>query len=350
MSKNRMLIVLLAALGLLTAACGTDSADESATDSSSAAATSSTAGQDEPASEEGASDQPATEDAVAEDATTGDAATSGGDYPVTIESSGGTWTIESAPQKIVSLSPAATEILFAVGAGEQVVAVDSFSYYPEAAPVTDLSGWDPNVEAVVAFEPDLVIISNDANELVSSLTALDIPVLVSAAPADIEGGYAAMAEIGLATGHVDETASAVATMRSEIEAALAAAPDAPIRIYHELDETFFSASSFGFIGAVYAEMGATNIADNADSEGYGFPQLTEEYIVEADPELIVITDQVAYSAADVMARPGWDGISAVTNGNVVVVNADVASRWGPRLPQFIEAVAEALTSATVPAS
>ncbi len=328
MPRSRILIALVLALGLAVAACGSDATSESST-----------------------TEDPTTT-VAAEEADTEEADDSAmdGDYPVTIESAGGTWTLESAPQQIVSLSPAATEILFAVGAGSQVIAVDSYSYYPDAAPVTDLSGWDPNVEAVVAFEPDLVVISNDANELVASLTALDIPVLVSPAPADIEGGYAAMAELGLAAGHVDETAVAIATMREEIETALAAAPDVPIRIFHELDETHFAASSFGFVGAVYAEMGATNIADAADTDGFGFPQLTEEYIVEADPELIVITDQVAYSADDVVARPGWGEIAAVRNGNVVVVNADIASRWGPRLPQFIAAVAEALSSAAVPAS
>lgn len=269
------------------------------------------------------------------------------DFPVTIESEGGTWTLDAAPQRIVSLSPTATEILFEIGAGDQIVAVDAYSYYPEEAPVTDLSGYDPNIEAVVAYEPDLVVIANDANDLVAALTALDIPVLVSSAPADIEGGFEAMAEIGLATGHVDETAATIARLRDEVSTALAAAPNVPIRIYHELSDSLYAASSFGFIGAVYAAMGTTNIADEADPDGYGYPQLTEEYIVTADPELIIITDQVAYSADDVAARPGWDEITAVKNGNIVVVDADIASRWGPRLPQFIDAVAQALVNVTV---
>jgi len=277
-----------------------------------------------------------------------DAASSG--FPVTIESAGGTWTLESAPQRIVSLSPSATEVLFAIGAGDRVVAVDNFSYFPAEAPVTELSGFDPNVEAVTAFDPDLVVIVNDANDLVAALTALDIPVLVNPAPTDIEGGYIGMAELGIATGQVDETAIAISVMRDEIDAALAAAPELPIRIYHELGDSFFSASSFGFIGAVYAAMGTTNIADDADTDGFGFPQLTEEYIVAADPELIVITDQATYTADDVAARPGWAEIAAVRDGNIVVVNADIASRWGPRLPQFISAVADALSSVAASSS
>jgi len=254
------------------------------------------------------------------------------------------------PQRIVSLSPTATEILFAIGAGDQVVAVDQFSYFPPEAPVTDLSGWDPNVEAVLSYEPDLVVIANDANDLVAGMDAVGVKVLVSGAPADFEGGYGAVADIGVAVGRVDEAAALVADLQVEIEDALAAAPDVEVRVYHELDNTYFSVSSNSFIGAVYAAMGAINIADEADADGYGYPQLTEEYIVEADPELIVITDLVGYTAEDVAARPGWGEVAAVRNGNIVVVNSDIASRWGPRLPQFITAVAEALQTVAVSAS
>lgn len=273
------------------------------------------------------------------------------DFPVTIDSDGGTWTFDSAPERIVSLSPSATEILFAVGAGDQVVAVDEYSYYPDDAPVTDLSGFDPNLEAISSYEPNLVIVANDANDVVAGLTALDIPVLVSPAPLDIESGYAGMSELGLVTGHVDETASVITDMRTQIDDALALAPDGSVRVYHELDNTYFAASSFGFIGSVYAALGAENIADAADTDETGYPQLTEEYIIEADPQLIVITDQASYPADDVAARPGWDEIAAVRDGNIVVVDADIASRWGPRLPQFVTAAAEALAAAaTVPAN
>ena len=266
------------------------------------------------------------------------------DFSVTITSDGGTWTLDSPPQRIVSLSPAATEILFAIGAGPQVVAVDDWSTYPPEAPTTNLSGFDPNVEAVSSFEPDLVVIAFDTNDLVAGLVALDIPVLVSTSPFDISGGYREVAVLGAATGQVTEAREVIETMRAGIDEALAAAPTVPIRIYHELDQTYFSVSSNSFIGAVYAALGTVNIADPADSDGYGFPQLTEEYIIEADPQLIVITDLTAYTADDVAARPGWESISAVRDGNILVVNADIASRWGPRLPQFVGAVAEALAA------
>ena len=268
----------------------------------------------------------------------------GDGFSVTIESDGGTWTLDSVPQRIVSLSPAATEVLFAIGAGPQVVAVDNWSTYPPEAPATDLSGFDPNIEAIASYEPDLVVIANDTGDLVAGLVALDIPVLVSATPFDISGGYGAVAALGAVTGHVTEAREVIETMRSDMAAALANAPDVAIRVYHELDSTYYAVSSNSFIGAVYAALGAANIADEADTEGYGYPQLTEEYIIEADPQLIVITAQTAYTADDVAARAGWESVSAVRNGRVLVVNADIASRWGPRLPQFVAAIAEALAA------
>jgi iron complex transport system substrate-binding protein len=300
----------------------------------------------ETATEQPSSDAPAD----AADEAAGDAAADGDGFPVTIESDAGSFTLEARPERIVSLSPTATEMLFAIGAGDQVVAADEFSTYPPEAPVTDLSGFDPNVEAVLGYEPDLVVIANDANDLVAGLTAAGVPVLISAAPIDIESGYPLIADLGVAVGRVDETAEVIATMRDEMAAAFAAAPDAEVRIYHELDDTYFSASSFGFIGSVYAELGATNIADAGDPDRTGFPQLTEEAIVEADPEIIVITDEIGYTAADVAARAGWGDITAVVNDAIVSVDADIASRWGPRLPQFVTAVADAMAAAAVVAA
>lgn len=323
-SRSRAVAAALT-LSLAVAACGGDTDDNVAADEDTATRT---------------------------DTATATAAddTAAGDFPVTVNADNGEVTIESAPERIISLSPSATEILYAIGAGDRVIAVDPFSTYPEDAPVSDLSGYDPNVEAIVGYEPDLVLIANDSNDLVASLEALDIPVLANSAPADIESGYDIVAALGLATGQVDGAASVVEQMRADLEEAFAAAPqDQQIRVYHELDDTFFSASSNSFIGSVYAQMGAVNIADEADADGTGYPQLTEEAIVEADPQLIVIPDQVTYTAEDVANRPGWSEVSAVQNDAIVVVDADIASRWGPRLPQLVELLAEAMSSVSVPA-
>lgn len=273
---------------------------------------------------------------------------SSADFPVTIDAVNGEVVLEEQPERIVSLSPSATEILFAIGAGDQVVAADDYSTYPAQAPTTELSAYDPNVEAIAGYAPDLVVIANDTNGIVGALAKLDIPTIVNPAPATIDEGYDGVAALGLATGHVDETATVVTEMRAAVDDALDAAPQEGLRVYHELDETFYAASSNSFIGSVYDALGATNIADPADKPKSGYPQVTEEAIIAADPELIVITDQVSYTADDVASRPGWEDVSAVRNGNIVTVDADISSRWGPRLPQLVESIADALASVKTP--
>jgi iron complex transport system substrate-binding protein len=274
---------------------------------------------------------------------------SSADYPVTIDAPNGEVTLDQQPERIVSLSPSATEILFAIGAGDQVVAADEYSTYPAEAPTTELSAYDPNVEAIAGYSPDLVVVANDTNGIVGALAELDIPTIVNPAPATIDAGYDGIAVLGLATGHADETATVVADLRADIEAALDTAPQEGLRVYHELDETHYAASSSSFIGSVYDALGATNIADPADRQDSGYPQLTEEAIIAADPELIVITDQVSYTADDVASRPGWEDVSAVRNDNIVTVDADISSRWGPRLPQLIESIVDAMASVKTPA-
>jgi iron complex transport system substrate-binding protein len=265
-------------------------------------------------------------------------------FPVTVDAANGEVTIEKVPQRIVSLSPSATETLFAIGAGGQVVAADEYSTYPKEAPATKLSGYDPNVEAIAGYEPDLVVVANDTNDIVGALAKLDIPTIVNPAPASIDAGYDGVALLGQATGRIDETAKLVSTMRAENAKALKAPHPEGLRVYHELDENFYSASSNSFIGSVYDALGAKNIADAADKDKSGYPQLTEEAIIAADPQLVVITDQVSYTADDVAKRPGWQNVSAVKNGNIVTVDADISSRWGPRIPQLISLIVKAMAS------
>lgn len=285
-----------------------------------------------------------------EDASPTDAAETGAAFPVTVDTPEGEVTIEEQPERIVSLSPSSTEILFAIGAGDQVEAVDEYSTYPEDAPITDLSGYEPNVEAVLGYNPDLVVISADTNDLVASLDEAGVPVIVDPAPATIADGYTGMSVLGKATGHAEETEELITSMREDIDAAFAEADlTKPVRVYHELDDQYYSASSNSFIGSIYEEFGAINIADDADQDGSGYPQLTEEAIIEADPQLIVISDQAGYTAEDVASRSGWQDIAAVANGDIIAVDADVSSRWGPRLPTLVEDLAQALSSVHGPA-
>ncbi len=260
-----------------------------------------------------------------------------------------------APGRIVSLSPTATEILFAIGAGDAVVAVDSLSNFPPEAPVTDLEGFNPNVEAIAGFDPDLVVVSFDPGDVVANLEALGIPTLVQAAAVSLDDTYTQIEQLGAVTGHVGDAAELVATMRTELErlAADAPRPAEPVTYYHELDDTFFTVTSGTFVGEIYALFGLENVADPADADGsaFGYPQLSAEYLVDADPDLIFLADTrcCGQSAETVAARPGWDTMTAVREGHVIELDDDVASRWGPRVVDFARAVAEALESVTVTA-
>ncbi len=266
-------------------------------------------------------------------------------FPVTLETVDGPVTLPERPSAIVSLSPTATEMLFAIGAGEQVVAVDDQSDFPAQAPVTDLSGFEPNIEAIAAYGPDLVVLSDDIGGVVKGLEKLDVPVLQQPAAATIEDTYAQMEQLGVATGHAGEAILAVSDMAREIERILNETPSATgVSVYHELDDTYYSVTSDTFIGQVYSMFGVDNIADEAKGAGSGYPQLSSEYIVDRDPELIVLADGecCGQSAATVAARPGWQDLAAVTEGSVIEIDDDVASRWGPRVVEFMRAVARGL--------
>jgi len=268
-------------------------------------------------------------------------------FPVTVAADNGEVSIEFRPERIVSLSAALTESLYGVGAGDQVVAVDALSNYPPDAPVTDLSGYEPNIEAIAAHEPDLVVVSNDIGDVVAGLDAIGIPVLHLGAPADIDGAYSQIEQLGAATGHVGDAAELVANMQTDIDAIVARMPkrDAPLTYYHELDNTYFSVTSESFIGALYGELGLTNIADEATgaADSGGYPQLSAEYIVSANPDVIFLADAAfGESSETVAARPGWASMTAVTTGAIFPVDEDLASRWGPRIVDFLDSVATQL--------
>jgi iron complex transport system substrate-binding protein len=264
-------------------------------------------------------------------------------FPVTIDAANGRVKIESRPQRVVSLSPTATEMLFALGAGDQVEAVDDNSNYPPQAPTTDLSGFEPNVEAIATFRPDLVVFSDDPGDLEASLDRLEIPALSQPAAVTLEDAYSQIEELGRATGNPTGASELVASMRTDIREIVDTVPrpDPALSYYYELDDTYFTATSRTFIGEAFALLGLRNIADPADDEGSGYPQLSAEYIVDADPELIFLADTkcCGVSAETVAERPGWSRIAAVEQEAVVELDDDVASRWGPRVVQLLQAAA-----------
>jgi iron complex transport system substrate-binding protein len=253
-------------------------------------------------------------------------------------------TANASSQRIISLSASSTEILFAIGAGDQVVAVDQWSNYPAEAPITDLSGYQPNIEAIAEFNPDLVVISYDPGELSAGLGVLDIEVLMHTGPVNFDQMYDQISELGELSGHATEASALIAAMKSDIAAAIASVPagKSGSHVYHELDETFYSVSSASFLGQVYAAFGLVNIADKADPDGYGYPQLSPEYILSANPELIIIRTGAGYGAEELAQRPGWDLIDAIKNDEVILVDADIASRWGPRIVEYVQLIAASL--------
>ena len=244
----------------------------------------------------------------------------------------------------MSSSPTATETLWAVGAGEQVVAVDDQSDYPPGVPTTELSGYSPNVEAIIGYAPDLVIAMDDVGGLVTGLRAAGVPTLLLPAAAGLDEAYAQIERIGAATGHLPEATSLVASMRADVDAAVPER-DGPLRYFHELDDTLYTVSGDSFLGEVYGLFGLASIADGGDA----YPQLSAEYVVAADPDLIFLADGQCCGVTPerVAARPGWSGMTAVRTGQVHVLDADIASRWGPRVVDLVRDIGAAV--ATVPA-
>jgi len=267
-------------------------------------------------------------------------------FPVTIVTAAGKVTIGKKPRRIVSLSPTATESLFAIGAGPQVVAVDDQSDYPKTAPKTTLSGFTPNVEAIAAYRPDLVIASYDPKGLSSALNKLAIPVILHGAASTFKGAYQQIRQLGLVTGREADATRVIGGLKAKIRRIVRTSrPRAGgLSVYHELSPDFYSASSKSFVGKVYAALGLRNIADAADTAGTGYPQLSAEYIVSSSPDLIVLADGVCcgQKPSTVAARPGWNRISAVRTGSIVRIDDSIASRWGPRLVNFFRAMSSAL--------
>jgi iron complex transport system substrate-binding protein len=349
-THSKTSIGVIVALAIVLAACGDDGAatpvdaeteisegtfDDMSADVSSDATADGTAD----GSVETTVDEPATVPTTPPPPTT--------DTPPTTEGAA------DAPMRVVSLSPIATEMLFAIGAQDVLVAVDDFSYFPEAALELphDLSAYEPNVEAIAGYEPDLVLIGGDFTGLGGQLESIGIESWDGPAAVTLDDTYAQIEQLGSITGHVGEAAELVARMQADIDVIVAAAPtlDEPLTYYHELGSDLYSVTSSTFIGQIYDLVGLVNIADAADPDGFGYPQLNAEYIVEADPDLIFLADTkcCAQTAETVAARPGWDQIAAVRQGNVIELDDDIASRWGPRVVDFLRVVADAVADVSV---
>ncbi|HUG74828.1 MAG TPA: ABC transporter substrate-binding protein [Acidimicrobiia bacterium] len=259
-------------------------------------------------------------------------------------------TIPARPERILSGSATHTEILFALGAGDQVAAVDLWSDFPpEIADLPRFDAFEASVEAIADLDPDLVILTFDPG-VVDGLAALGIPVLVLDAPTDLEGVFAQYADLAVAIDRVDEAADLIAGMRDEIDDIIASLPQTLLdsTYYHELDPSFYSVTSDTFLGSVYGMLGLTSIADGTGESGY--PQLSPEFVIDSDPDFVFLahTAWSGDSPDSVAQRPGWESLSAVVGDRVVAVDEGLSSRWGPRIVEYMRSIADVVLGVAVP--
>jgi iron complex transport system substrate-binding protein len=274
------------------------------------------------------------------------ATSTAGAFPVTVTAANGAVTVAKRPARIISLSPTATESLFAIGAGPQVIAVDDQSDFPRSVPRTTLSGFTPNVEAIAAYRPDLVVIAYDPKGLSGALRTLGITVLHHNAASTLKGAYQQIRQLGKVTGRGAQADALVGRMQKRIATIVDRSKRVgPKSLFVELDPTLYSVTSSTFIGRVAGLFGLRNIADAAGNGSGGYPQLSAEYVISANPDVILLADTrcCGQSPKTVAARPGWSGIEAVRTGSVIRLDDSIASRWGPRLVDLVRALGSALT-------
>jgi iron complex transport system substrate-binding protein len=247
-------------------------------------------------------------------------------------------------------------MLFTIGAGSQVIAVDKNSDYfganpPAATPPADIDAFQPNAEEIAAKNPDLVVLSDDINKIKDALVKLKIPVYVAPAATTLDDTYSQMLALGTLTGHPTGAANAVAAEKKAISEDLAKLKprSAPLTFYYELDQTYYSVTSKTFLGSLFTMAHMTNIAD-AGNASNPYPQLSAEVIVKADPDVIFLADTECckQSETTVAARPGWSTISAVKTKQVVPIPDDVASQWGSRVPALLETIVNESNAAPTP--
>lgn len=266
-------------------------------------------------------------------------------YPYTLtDDAGRQVTLERRPERIVSLAPSNTEILFAIGAGDRVVGVDSFSDYPaEVQELPKVGGLtDTNYEQIVALEPDLALTIGGTEEQVAKLEELGIPVVVIQ-PATLDDVLDRILRIGEL---VDAQAGArrvVEDMRSRIEAVRQRVADIPedqrVRVFYEVwNDPLMTVGPGGFIHDVIVAAGGINVAEGT---GQPWPQISLEEVVRQDPQVIVVPASLKTSYEELKAkrRRGWEGITAVEQGRVYAIDDAVISRPGPRLVEGLEQLA-----------
>lgn len=258
--------------------------------------------------------------------------------------------LDSPAMSIVSMAPSNTELLFAVGAGEQVIGRDEFSDYPtEAGELPSIGGGfgDYNLEEIVNLDPDLVLAAEiNTPEQVNALVDLGLDVFLLANPTSLDEMYANLLTVAELTGHLEGTEAYVAELQERVaavEKALENSENTPT-VFYELDATDpsapWTAGSNTFIDTLISQAGGTNIA--SDLEGQ-YLQLSIEEILIRDPQVILLGDAAYGITPDsIQERNGWSNLSAVVNNKIFAFDDNLVSRPGPRLVDGLEQLAKLL--------
>jgi iron complex transport system substrate-binding protein len=274
-----------------------------------------------------------------------------------IDDEGYTTNLTSVPQRIISLAPSNTQILFAIGLGDKVVGVTEYDHYPynftawiAAGNMTSVGGFStPNKETIASLQPDLILATNLHNADVVTLRSLGYNVLVLN-PNDVNGVFKDISMVGKATGSEQNATALVNSLNDQINAIaakIAAAHLTAPKVYYEVwNPPLMSAGSTSFINDVIVKAGGQNIFGNETQQ---YPTVSSETIVQKNPDVILLPTDMAntgdapfYGSVDtVKARPGWSSISAVQNNRIVIVNGDLFAEAGSRIAEQIAVAAEA---------
>lgn len=257
-------------------------------------------------------------------------------------------TLDQPAENIITLSPPITEMLYAVGAGEQVVARDSFSDYPEAAlSLPDIGGGfaEYDLETIISLEPDLVIAGGiNTTELVQSLEDLGLTVYYLANPSDLEGTFASIEALGVLSGHEDQAKELVDGLRSRVDAISTILEDVEVKptVYYELDATDaakpYTPGPNTFYTSMIEMAGGVNIGEALEFE---WAQISLEQLLIEDPDLILLGDAMwGVTPESVAERAGWGSLTAVANGIVLPFDDNLIARIGPRQVDGLEALAK----------
>jgi iron complex transport system substrate-binding protein len=246
--------------------------------------------------------------------------------------------------RIVSLVPSATESLFAMGAGEAVVAVDSASNYPPEAPVTDLDAADPDVEVIASYSPQLVIADAGNQPVLDALNKAGFATLPIAPPRNFDGVVNQIEQIGAATGNIAAAARLGDELTNDALQLVSSMPKrSRLKYYFELNTDRQSVTSASMIGAMFTQLGMRNIVDRLDlDDDETHPKLDDAFIIQTNPDVIILADATCcmQTESEIASRPGWNGIRAVQEGNVIELDTDVATRWGPRTIDMFRQIVE----------